>query len=104
MDLRQIAVPVRDAKDASELFRLLRDLHVPLDPCAGDPRFETDASGNRRLLIVVNPRAERALREAGRAFDVVRDLASMRDPRDYVSPTNRYADELARLRASKPRR
>jgi hypothetical protein len=104
MDLKQIAIPIADRADQAALFRLLRELHVAMDPCAGDPRFDTDATGRRRLLIIVDPRIERALRDAGRAFEVVRDLADMRDPRDYVSRTNRYAAELARLRAAKGKR
>ena len=104
MDLKQIAIPIGDRDDYAALFRLLRELHVAMDPCAGDPRFDTDAAGRQRLLIIVNPRTEQALRDAGRAFEVVRDLADMRDPREFVSRTNRYKDELARLRAAKPKR
>jgi hypothetical protein len=37
------------------------------------------------------------LREAGRTFEIVRDFADVPDPRTYVSPTNRYAEKLARL-------
>jgi hypothetical protein len=104
MDLKQIAIPIGERNDYVELFRLLRELRVPMDPCAGEPRFDADASGRQRLIVIVDPRIERALREAGRSFEVVRDLADVRDPREFVSRTNRYAAELARLRAAKPRR
>jgi hypothetical protein len=102
MDFRRIAIPVTDVADERALLRLLRDLHVSMDPCAGDPLFETDEkTGGRRLLVIVNPRHEAALRDAGRPFDVVRDFADTPDPIRYVSTKNRYADELARLRKAK---
>lgn len=104
MDLKQIAIPIGDRNDYTRLFRLLRELRLPMDPCAGDPRFDSDASGRQRLVVIVNPRIERALHDAGRAFEVVRDLADVRDPREFVSRTNRYAAELARLRAVRPKR
>lgn len=56
MELWQLAIPVKDADDANRLLRLLRDLHVPMDPCAGDPRFETGPTGARRLLVIVTAR------------------------------------------------
>jgi len=104
MELLLVAVQVEGAEDSRDLLALLRDLHVPMDPCSGDPRFETDAAGKRRLLIVVTPRVAEQLQAAGRSFDVVRDFADRPDPRTYVSRKNRFADELARLRALKGRR
>lgn len=104
MELWQLAIPVADVQDTQRLFRLLRDMHVRMDPCAGDPRFETDKTGKRRLLLIVTARAQEQLREAGRTFEVVRDYANVPDPRRYVSPKNRYADDLAKLRAAKGRR
>ena len=77
---------------------------MPLDPCRGDPRYETDPGGTRRLLVLVNARVRDALSEAGRKFEVVRDLADVPDPRRYVSRKNRYAEELARVRAAKGKR
>lgn len=104
MELFLVAVPVEGGEDTRDLFSLLRDLRVPMDPCAGDPRFETDATGKRRLLIVVTARAAQQLQAAGRSVDVVRDFADLPDPRTYVSRKNRFAEELARLRASKTER
>ena len=101
MELWQLAIPVKDDADVTRLLSLLRKLRVPMDPCAGDPRFETDPTGARRLLVIVTARMQQQLREAGRAFEIVRDLADVPDPIRYVSQTNRYADELARLRATK---
>lgn len=101
MELWVLAIPVEDDADARRLLALLRELQVPMDPCAGDPRFETGESGRRRLLVVATARAQERLREAGRDFEVVRDFAEVPDPRTYVSRKNRFADELARLRASK---
>ena len=104
MELWYIAIPVAGADDTRRLLALLRDLRVPMDPCAGEPRFESDKAGQRRLLVIVTARVQEQLRAAGRAFEVVRDLADVPDPRTYVSRTNRFAGELARLRASKTRR
>jgi hypothetical protein len=104
MELWQIAIPVADRADTRRLLELLRALRVPMDPCAGDPRFVSDATGARRLLLIVTARHQEQLREAGRDFEVVRDLADVPDPIRYVSPGNRYADALARLRARKGRR
>jgi hypothetical protein len=104
MELWQIAVRVGDAPDRQRLLRLLRDLHVPMDPCAGDPRWRTDADGVTRLLVVVTERMREQLRAAGRSFETVRDLRDLPDPIRYVSKTNRYADELARVRAAKGKR
>jgi hypothetical protein len=104
MELWLLAIPVRDAEDNHRLFALLRELHVRMDPCAGDPRFDNDSAGQRRLLLVATARVQEQLRAAGRPFEVVRDFADVPDPRIYVSRKNRFADELARLRASKPRR
>ena len=101
MELWQLAIPVKDDADVNRLLRLLRELHVPMDPCAGDPRFETYPTGERRLLVTVTARMQQQLRDAGRAFEIVRDLADVPDPIRYVSQTNRYAGELARLRAAK---
>jgi hypothetical protein len=104
MDLWLVAIPVADAQDMRHLFQLLHRLRVPMDPCAGDPRFETDASGVQRLLVIVTSRIREQLLDAGRTVEVRRDFADMPDPRSYVSPTNRFAEELARLRAEKGRR
>ena len=104
MELFLLAIPVGDAEDTRRLFALLRDMHVRMDPCAGDPRFETDGAGQRRLMLVATPRVQERLREAGRPFETVRDFAETPDPRVYVSRRNRFAGELARLRATKPRR
>lgn len=101
MELWQIAIAVEDAADRLRLMRLLQALHVPMDPCAGDPRFRTGADGRRELLVVVTARMQEQLREAGRAFEIVRDFRDQPDPVRYVSPKNRYADALARLRAAK---
>ena len=104
MEVWRIAVTVEDAADTARLLRLLRDLHVPMDPCAGDPRFDRDAQGRRRLLVVVTDHMRAQLREAGRSFETVRDFRDVPDPIRYVSTTNRYADALARLRAAKGKR
>jgi hypothetical protein len=104
MELCLLAVPVGDAQDTRGLFALLRDMHVHMDPCSGDPRFETDSTGQRRVRLVATPRVQERLREAGRTFERVRDFADTPDPRVYVSRRNRFADELARLRAMKPGR
>ena len=104
MKLWQIAIPVADEQDRRRLFKILRDIHARMDPCAGDPRFETDKSGNRRLLLIATARVQERLREAGRTFEVVRDFADMPDPRTYVSPTNRYAEKLASLLREKEKR
>ena len=104
MELWQLAIPVGDAEDTRRLFALLRDLHVRMDPCSGDPRFESDSAGRQRLLLLATARVQEQLREAGRPFEVIRDFADVPDPRIYVSRKNRFADELARLRASKTRR
>ncbi len=104
MELWLLAIPVADAADTRRLFALLRELRVRMDPCAGDPRFETDPEGRRRLLVVATARVQQQLREAGRAFEIVRDFAGVPDPRNFVSRKNRYAEELARLRAAKGRR
>lgn len=101
MELWLLAIPVADDADRRRLMALLRELRVPMDPCAGDPRFETDADGRRRLLVVVTARVQQRLREAGRNFEVVRDFADVPDPRTYASSKNRYTEELSRLRASK---
>jgi hypothetical protein len=104
MELWLVAIPVEGGEDARRLFALLRELRVPMDPCAGDPRVETDSAGKRRLMIVVTASAQEQLRAAGRPFEVVRDFADLPDPRSYVSRKNRFAEELARLRASKTER
>lgn len=104
MELWLLAIPVADATDTRRLFALLHELRARMDPCAGDPRFETDREGRRRLLLLANARVVRQLGDAGRAFEVVRDFADTPDPRTYVSRTNRFAAELARLRAAKGRR
>jgi hypothetical protein len=104
MELWQIAIRVDNAADRRQLLRLLRDLHVPMDPCAGDPRFGTDDQGVERLFVVVTDRRRQQLREAGRSFETVRDLRDLPDPIRYVSAKNRYVDELARVRAAKRRR
>ena len=104
MELWRIAIPVEDAADRRRLFGLLRDLHVPMDPCSGDPHFRKGAGGRQELLVVVDARMQDGLRKAGRAFEVVRDFRDLPDPVRYVSPKNRYADALARLRATKGRR
>lgn len=98
-----VATPEVDPKDGARLLALLRELHVPMDPCAGDPHFEIDAAGAQRLLIVVTPAVQEKLRAAGRQCEVVRDYADVPDPRTYVSPKNRYAEKLAELRAAKRR-
>ena len=103
MDLFHVAVPVASDADARELFALLRELHVRLDPCAGDPRFDRGVDGRRRLLIAVQRRIVDALRQARRDVEIVRDLADRPDPRSYVSGTNRFAEPLARARARKGR-
>lgn len=56
MELWQIAIPVEDAADGGRVLRLVRKLRVPLNPCAGDPRFEVDASGRRQLLVLARRR------------------------------------------------
>lgn len=104
MELRLLAIPVADAGDLRSLLALLRRLGVPMDPCAGNPRVEADQRGRRQLLVVANPLTERRLRDAGRAFEVVHDFADHPDPRNHVSLGNRFADLLARARASRPRR
>lgn len=104
MELWHIAIPVADRDDARRLLALLHDLRVPMNPCSGDPRFELDQAGRRRLLVIATARVQEQLRSAGRAFDVIRDLSDVPDPRTYVSRTNRFAAELARLRAGKTRR
>jgi hypothetical protein len=101
MELWQIAIRVDDAADRQRLLRLLGDLNVPMDPCAGDPRFRTDEHGVQRLLVVVTERMREQLRAAGRSFETVRDFRDLPDPIRYVSKKNRYADELARVRAVK---
>ena len=103
MKLWHIAIPVADRDDTRRLLALLHDLRVPMNPCSGDPRFERDQAGRRRLLVIATERVQEQLRAAGRAFDVVHDLADVPDPRRYVSRTNRFAVELARLRAGKAR-
>ena len=104
MDLVHVAVPIANDADARELFALLRKLHVRLDPCAGDPRFDRDAAGRRRLVVPAQARHVAALREAGREVVVVRDFSDRPDPRAYVSTTNRFAERLARALARKGRR
>lgn len=104
MELRLLALPVTDSGDLRSLLALLRTLRVPMDPCAGNPRLEADQHGRRRLLVVANARTERQLSDAGRAFSVVGDFADVPDPRIHVSPGNRFAEELTRARASRPRR
>ena len=104
MELWQIAIPVADGADRLTIMRVLEALHVPMDPCSGDPRFATDAQGRQVLLVVVTRQMQEELRAAGRAFEVVRDFRDVPDPIRYVSPGNRYADALARLRAGKARR
>jgi hypothetical protein len=104
MELWRIAIPVARGDDTRRLLALLRDLRVPMNPCAGEPRFESDNAGRRQLLVIVTARVQEQLRTAGRAFEVVRDLADVPDPRIYVSRTNRFAAELARLRAAKTKR
>ena len=104
MELWQLAIPVTSAADARRVIALLRKLRVPLDPCAGDPRYTTDEAGRRRLLVIVNAPIRERLRDAGVEFEVVRDFVDRADPRTYVSRKNRFAEELARLRASKSKK
>jgi hypothetical protein len=104
MELWRIAIPVEDAADRRQLFALLRELHVPMDPCSGDPHFRTGAGGRQQLLVVVDARMQEGLRKGGRMFEIVRDFRDLPDPIRHVSPKNRYAEPLARLRASKGRR
>jgi hypothetical protein len=100
MELWQIAIRVDDAADRQRLLRLLGDLNVPMDPCAGDPRFRTDEHGVQRLLVVVTERMREQLRAAGRSFETVRDFRDL--PAPSATPRRRtYADELARVRAVK---
>jgi hypothetical protein len=58
---------------------------------------------NRTAVPAPDSGTGEVLRESGRAFEIVRDLVDMPDPRNYVSKANRCAEELARLRAEKSR-
>jgi hypothetical protein len=104
MEMWRIAVPVKDHDDARAVLALMRALRVRMDPCRGDPRFSNDRADAKTLTFTIDARALAALRETGRAFEIVRDHSKFPDPRTYVSKANRFADELARVRAAKGRR
>lgn len=104
MKLSQVAIPLADDADAQNVYMLLRELRVPMDPCAGEPRVRTGPAGQRELLVIITAGVRAQLDASGRRYAVVHDFADEPDPRTYVSPTNRYADVLARLRSPKPGR
>ncbi len=105
MSLQELAIPIGDDNDRQRVLALLQTLRVRMDPCAGEPRFERDpTTGGTRLRLLSNDRVQLGLAAAAQPFEVLRDLADHPDPRDYVSRTNRYAGELARLRAEKTTR
>jgi hypothetical protein len=104
MELWQVALPVADDADLRRVLALLHELRVPLNPCAGDPVVRVGPDGRQRLVVLATPRVLERLREQSREVEVVRDLATLPDPRRYVSTGNRYEAALAALRARKPRR
>ena len=98
MELKEIAIYAPHAQALAEHVRYLRSLGVPFDPCAGDPRIERQPDGGAYLIVVVTPGIEQRLRRADVDFAVRQDLASIPDPRTYVSKTNRFEARLDRLR------
>ncbi len=98
MDIREIAIRIESAKFLKVLMAVLQEIRVPLDPCAGDPRFEQDKDGQVQLHILAVPRVERELKERQYKFDVIKDFSDDTDPREYTSQVNRFESRLRELK------
>ena len=96
MDLLQVELEVQDRERMEELGRHLSDLDVPNDYVLLVVR---DEAGSARISVYLKREQHDRLVEAGFAPRVVLDLATIKDPREYVSSTNRFSDELAKIRA-----
>lgn len=103
MELREIGIALKDKDQALTLYRTLAKNGVPLDPKSGDMRIEIDKDGMGRLIIFAIPKIEALLTEQGYQFVIIRDYKDEPDPRRYVSKSNRFADELAKLRKQQGR-
>jgi hypothetical protein len=95
MDLLQVDIEVQGPERMEELARQLSNLDVPNDYVL---RVVGDEAGSAKISVYLKPEQRDRIAEAGFASRVVLDLATIKDPREYVSPTNRFAEELEKIR------
>jgi hypothetical protein len=101
VNLKEIAIRIADRMELAATINLLTLYGVPVDPWGGDPRVEVQDDGSMLLFIYAIPRIEHLLKQRNYEYDVIKDFASERDPREFVSKTNRFKKELEALKRKK---
>ncbi len=101
MNFKEIAIRIADRMELAATINLLTFYGVPINPSGGDPRVEVQDDGSMLLFIYATPRIEKLLKQRNYEYDVIKDFASERDPREFVSKTNRFKKELEALKRKK---
>ena len=101
MSVYQLAVRLEGPKQLQELMRLFEEHHLPPDPWDEGLRIEPDAEGKDWLVVIATGAVRKELEEMGLTQRIERDFSEEPDPRQQVSRTNRFAEELERLRSEK---
>ena len=96
-----IRVVVPRSEELNRLFRLFGEWVIPPDDIL---RVEQEKEG--RSIIVeayVDPSRADTLTKEGFKIEVILDLSTIKDPRIYVSKTNRFKEQLKELKREKKR-
>lgn len=96
MELLHVELEVQERETLETLAEQLSELGVPGEYVL---QVEGREDGSSTVSVYLKPGQRDRLADAGFTSRVVLDLSTIKDPREYVSRGNRFADELERLRA-----
>ena len=79
----------------------MRENHFPLDPCSNPPQIREANKNLAEVVFFASSKNLEQLEEGGYKFDIVKDYSDDVDPREYVSKTNRFKEQLEKLKKSR---
>ena len=101
MDAYQILLQVTSRKELKRLLNFLQEKHFPIDPCSNNPQIREVDKNLAEVVFFASSKHLKQLEEGGYKYEIVKDYSDETDPREYVSKTNRFKEQLEKLKKSR---
>ena len=98
-----VKVSIPDLENMKVFLKLLMEWGISREEIIKSQKLKESKENILHVQIYVNEKQYSQLRDLGFSVKILLDLSTIKDPRHYASKTNRFVDELERLK-QKPRR
>ncbi len=98
MELFEVKVTTSNVEQMNKLFKYLLDWNLPPEDILHIGKGKATESKKTIFHFYVLPKNVEILQAEKFPVEIVLDLSKIPDPRSYVSKTNRFKDELERIK------